>query len=151
MGSPPKINLVIFIIFHLSLPLTTQSLSAIPDNNLLKISGALVSSCLPLPAAIGWSIRVAAHPIFVMTTNELSIRAAHALLQEAASIHAAHIITPHDLCLLELGHRDLLRKFLIEKNAKNKAYEFILQSGLLDAFYEHCTGEKPNQLSSPEN
>ncbi len=85
-----------------------------------------------------------------MLTNEVPSRAAQSVLLHAARFHAAHTPSPHDLRLLELSHMDLFWKFLIEKKAKNKAYEFIMRAGLLDAFYEHCTGEKPNHLSSPK-
>lgn len=86
-----------------------------------------------------------------MSPNEAPAHAAQELLHCAARIHAAHIITYTDLRVLELSQRELFKKFIIEKNAKNKAYEFIMRAGLLDAFYEHCTGEKPNHVSSPEN
>ena len=38
------------------------------------------------------------------------------------------------------------RKFEIEKNAKNRAYYFILSNGLLEAFAEFC---KTYHLSDP--
>lgn len=35
-----------------------------------------------------------------------------------------------------------ITKFTIEKNAKNQAYSFILQSGLLDQFNDFCRVSK---------
>ena len=32
----------------------------------------------------------------------------------------------------------LMKRFEVEKNAKNKAYSFILESGLVEQFREYC-------------
>lgn len=38
------------------------------------------------------------------------------------------------------------QKFLTEKNAKNKAYCFILSNGLLEAFAEFCKANRHNEF-----
>ena len=38
--------------------------------------------------------------------------------------------------------QELIEKFKIEKNAKNEAYYFILENGLLDKFKAHCNQEE---------
>lgn len=76
----------------------------------------------------------AAQIYFVMSTNET-------ILTAIAERHAAHPTT--DPKLLTASRAELVEMFDIEKRAKNKAYAFIMRSGLLDKFYEHCTGEKP--------
>lgn len=37
-----------------------------------------------------------------------------------------------------VSRTELIRKFKIEKDAKNKAYYFILENGHYDAFVKHC-------------
>lgn len=40
--------------------------------------------------------------------------------------------------------KDYKRMLEIEKNAKNRAYYFILSSGLYDAFYLFCRTQQPS-------
>ena len=40
----------------------------------------------------------------------------------------------------------LIKEYIIEKNAKNRAYFFILKGGYLEQFKEYCYKEKPKAV-----
>lgn len=46
------------------------------------------------------------------------------------------------MCLMKTAKKVLYRKFLIEKDAKNEAYDFILTHNLIEPFIEFCKKRK---------
>jgi hypothetical protein len=53
--------------------------------------------------------------------------------------------------LMNKSVNQLINDYLIEKNAKNQAYYFILESGLLNEFYDYCFNNKLKEVLPCKN
>lgn len=72
------------------------------------------------------------------STEQTTPTSGETLVQEIKQLHAANTEQSSIERLMALPIKQLFSEFLVEQDAKNEAYYFILQKGLYDSFVTYC-------------